>query len=599
VVRLLGIPLFAGFLVLLGAAPALAAPPPNDTIGGAVALQVGDTANLPTVEATVTNGEPPPLCQQSFGHTVWYSFTPNQDVSVLISTAGSAYDTVVAVYDGTDEVACNDDDAGQGQALVNLDAVHGTTYYIQVAGLAATSGTMQLALTDASSAPANDNFARAVALPTSGTTQVSTTMATTELGEPRDAACDLGKTVWYSYAPGADAIVDLVDNSDIDATFAVYEGTSPTNADRLGCNHDAEGFSAGPARLRFGVRAGRRYYVQIGGYHSAAGAVAFTTYVDPVTPPANDDYASARSLGSAVSGAVTANAAIASRELGEPLLDPGSYDVGGHSVWFSWKARVAATYDFDTLRSGAPDTLLALYTGATVGTATRLAFNDDIDLAAGNTRSRLRVALRPGAYHVLVDTYDYSGATGTVRLHWQADRAVTGSVAKAAGARLRYAFTAARAPGTTLTVAVPKAMKLVSATDGTGHACTVGTTVRCATGPALAATIKLVVVPLSSGPLAVTGSVPLADQEPSTLNNRRRVVATTAVVCDKVGTAGADRLVGTTGGDVLCGLSGNDRLSGSGGSDVLIGGAGTDRLDGGAGTDVCRESTDVKISCEA
>lgn len=64
------------------------------------------------------------------------------------------------------------------------------------------------------------------------------------------------------------------------------------------------------------------------------------------------------------------------------------------------------------------------------------------------------------------------------------------------------------------------------------------------------------------------------------------------------GSSLSNRLVGGLGADILRGLGGVDRLEGGAGPDSLTGGTGRDTLLGGAGTDTCRESTDIKRSCE-
>jgi hypothetical protein len=72
------------------------------------------------------------------GHTVWYQFTPSEDIRINANTFGSDYDTGIAVYTGTrgalTQIDCNDDVVlGQFvQSNVNFDAVAGTTYFFMV-----------------------------------------------------------------------------------------------------------------------------------------------------------------------------------------------------------------------------------------------------------------------------------------------------------------------------------------------------------------------------------------------------------------------------------------------------------------------------------
>jgi hypothetical protein len=76
--------------------------------------------------------------------TVWFSYTPIGDGTVTIDTAGSRYDTVLAMFTGTPgnlvllNNACGDDFTDQSQAVhfqaqvSNVAVTHGTQYFILV-----------------------------------------------------------------------------------------------------------------------------------------------------------------------------------------------------------------------------------------------------------------------------------------------------------------------------------------------------------------------------------------------------------------------------------------------------------------------------------
>ena len=85
--------------------------------------------------------------------------------------------------------------------------------------------------------------------------------------------------------------------------------------------------------------------------------------------PANDDFADARSLGTAVDGSVNGSNVGATKETGEP---DHAGNVGGHSVWYSWTAPSAGNVFFHT-RFTSFDTLLAVYTGSAVDSLTPVA----------------------------------------------------------------------------------------------------------------------------------------------------------------------------------------------------------------------------------
>jgi hypothetical protein len=125
-------------------------PPANDTCAGAIPLTSGSTYTTNTANATST-GDPVPGCQGSAGKGVWYTYTPALSGTVAISTCGSTFDTVLAVYTGScgslSPVICNDDNGPScagSQASVSFAATGGTTYFILAAGSGGASGILSI-----------------------------------------------------------------------------------------------------------------------------------------------------------------------------------------------------------------------------------------------------------------------------------------------------------------------------------------------------------------------------------------------------------------------------------------------------------------------
>lgn len=123
----------AVLLLAVSAAPALAAAPTNDDLANRTVVgAIPYTDSQDTTEATPEPGDP--NCDGA-GPTVWYEYTPEEDVRLEANTFGSDYDTtlVVAVDDGggLDIVACNDD-SGSLQSRVRFDAQEGVRYYFMV-----------------------------------------------------------------------------------------------------------------------------------------------------------------------------------------------------------------------------------------------------------------------------------------------------------------------------------------------------------------------------------------------------------------------------------------------------------------------------------
>ena len=91
--------------------------------------------------------------------------------------------------------------------------------------------------------------------------------------------------------------------------------------------------------------------------------------------PPNDDFADAVSL-ETTGGFVRANNVNATAETGEPA-HAGQAAV--KSIWYSWTAPLDGSIPHVAFIAGGDfDTLLAVYTGATVGALTPVASNDDV-----------------------------------------------------------------------------------------------------------------------------------------------------------------------------------------------------------------------------
>ena len=126
--------------------------------------------------------------------------------------------------------------------------------------------------------------------------------------------------------------------------------------------------------------------------------------------PANDAFLSASTL-TGPSGSVTGSTVGASKEPGEP---PHADNLGGSSIWFSWQAPTNGTVTFDTAGSSF-DTLLGVYTGASVASLTFVASDDDI--GGGTLQSAVQFAASAGTtYWIAVDGYE--GEAGNVVLSW-------------------------------------------------------------------------------------------------------------------------------------------------------------------------------------
>lgn len=150
-VRRAGLAIVASILLLATPGVAHAAPPTNDAFANAIAvtepLPFTDTQD--TSEATSEEGEPAvnDLGCGFIAATVWYSFVPSVDTIVAADTIGSDFDTILAVWEGTDLdalslVGCADDTRGGLQSTVPFLAEAGAEYRIQVGGFVGQGGAL-------------------------------------------------------------------------------------------------------------------------------------------------------------------------------------------------------------------------------------------------------------------------------------------------------------------------------------------------------------------------------------------------------------------------------------------------------------------------
>ena len=128
-------------IFLLGMPAASAVVPANDDFDSATAITVLPfTSSIDTTEATTAGDDPD--CGGN-GHTVWYSFTPTTDMSIVADTFGSDYDTTLSVYTGTrgslTQLACNDDFLSL-QSRIRFDAAGGTPHFFMVGSFGDSEG---------------------------------------------------------------------------------------------------------------------------------------------------------------------------------------------------------------------------------------------------------------------------------------------------------------------------------------------------------------------------------------------------------------------------------------------------------------------------
>ena len=225
-------------------ANAAAAPANDDFANAQVITGATGSVNGTNIGATKELGEPD-HAGNAGGHSIWYTWTAPADGNVAFRTAGSSFDTLLAVYTGAAVgaltlVAANDDDpSAGGSSTISFAVSNGVTYMIALDGF---SGKVAVGPTSLRwrPSPANDNFADAQVLPStsSGIATGAANGATHEPEEPELLVVNPA-AIWYSWTAPADGTYkfDTV-GSDFDTVMAIFAGTSLDALDLVRINDD-------------------------------------------------------------------------------------------------------------------------------------------------------------------------------------------------------------------------------------------------------------------------------------------------------------------------------------------------------------------------
>jgi outer membrane protein assembly factor BamB/subtilisin family serine protease len=216
-------------------------------------------------DATAESGEPA-HAGAAAQHSLWWTWTAPETTEYSFDTAGSSYDTRLALYTGTSlgslhAVASNDntnETTITSRVVMTLSA--GTTLQIAVSG--PTGGLTGLRI---GSVPANDFFAAAKTVSGKQIRIAGTTLnAARETGEPNPTGQGAGHSVWYKWTAPADGHYSLAAfATTTDTVAAVYTGNSVSNLTTLASNDDNSDSGNTDALVSFDASADTTYYFQI------------------------------------------------------------------------------------------------------------------------------------------------------------------------------------------------------------------------------------------------------------------------------------------------------------------------------------------------
>jgi len=337
----------------------------NDAFAQAKVLgpAIPATATGTTAGATKEVGEPAHGSGGAFS-SLWFRLDADRTGIVTLSTAGSAFDTVLALYKGSElgkltKVAANND-AGVGitTSLLQFSMEAGTTYYIAVDGNRGATGAYVLTATGSpiSQAPANDmassptNLGNGVSFTRSG----SILGATAQSGESALAGLPATRSVWFTYTAPANGrlVVDTV-GSDFNSVLGVYSGTVGvfSSLKLLAANDDiATGNLQSSVTLP--VTSGTTYIIKVDGRKSSTGSYTLRgTFSAPL--PSCPAPATASFTMTKVAGTTTYRPSVT----WSPVTGPVGYPVTAYEVQLIYAGQAV-------VNSGSLSAATLSYTGA-------------------------------------------------------------------------------------------------------------------------------------------------------------------------------------------------------------------------------------------
>ncbi len=387
-------------------------PPINDDF--ADAQEVGQTG-LPvivpatTVDSTWEANEPALLGLPDQARSIWFSWTPSVSEQVRIHTCAFARvsgsnNKTIAVYTGSTLPGLTEIASATSNCTLTFNAVAGTAYRIAFSGQY--MGEMVLTFRiDSTQPPSNDSFASAEevgpGLPTSA--DGNNDFATTQSGEPGHSGLSPPfRSVWFKWTPTQSGIVRInACSPSFEARLGVYTGSS-VNA--LTSVTEDPGY-APFCHINLNATAGTPYSIAVGGNSTDNGGGRFTLSLHTLNPPANDSFADALVLDSALPFALPATNRDAGKEPGESAHGE-SFNSAQASVWFRWLAPRSTPILIDVCDAEfAP--VLAAYTGSSILALTPVA-GEHVECAGPGTQpSQFRFQAVAGqTYRIVVDSQD-------------------------------------------------------------------------------------------------------------------------------------------------------------------------------------------------
>lgn len=389
---------------------------------------------------------------EATGKSVWWNWVADTAGFAELSSEGSDFNTMLAVYQGDSlealQLVAKDRDVSPGHngASLEFEAEAGGVYRIVVDGLEGASGNISLSL---GQSVINDDFANALEIDGVNARMTGENIAATrELGEPDHVVGTFGsKSVWWSWqAPlSGNVTFSTSASNSFDTLLAVYSGDTMESLQLLASNDDDERTGVWTSALLLYAQEGEVYRIVVDGWNGGFGEIGLT-----VAMAENDDLEDARNVVSDTFEDFSFTNQ-ATEEIGEP--DHGG-NASGRSLWWRWTSTRSGQAEIATFGSDF-DTVLAVYEGQSMGALSVLAANDD---SGGALSSRVAFDVQAGEeYYIAVDGNDFrlDRSYGLTQLTIQVEEDPSwltpvivdpGTIEAIAGDAIEFAIAATRSP---------------------------------------------------------------------------------------------------------------------------------------------------------